>query len=317
MLNKFLPRLFVIAFLAGLLMLPAGGCNMEEEAYEMETDQEFQQAVENAVERFLQDDDPDIILNDLYETFAERYSEEEIESYVMARVNEEADKVNARLEELDQEIAEAAEKAGDLKKQLENEADGETLEKFNEQLQPMYNWIDKLDQKIEEATDPGRIADLKQEKINTYRELVSVIEEKLDSDRLNINNNLETRDLLNYYHEIEALLDKEREIVSAYERVTGDNFISDRVLHDELRKNIIPETEALLDQLKGIKAESEDTENLHRSFLNTWELKLDGYKKMVRAINNDDDDTRSEAEELIEEGANSRQQFRAKLEELL
>ncbi len=315
-LNKVSPLSFLVISLAALVLVVAAGCGTEEEVYEMETDEEFQIAVETAVERFLRDDDPDIIFNDLFETYGERYPEQEIEDYVMGRVNEETEKVNAKLEELEQRATEAAEKANNLREQLENEASDEALEDINEKLQPMYSWIDKLNQKIEDASDPGRIVDLMEEKINTYNELASIIEEKIDSDRLDITNNLEARDLLNYYHDIEALLNKERDIAAAYEGVTGGNFISDQVLHDELSKNIIPETENLLVDLKTVEPESEETEDLHNSFIETWELKLRGYKKMTEAIKNEDDNKRSEAEDLIEDGIRYREQFINKMDDL-
>ncbi len=315
MLNKYPLKSLLIIFLAALL-LAVTGCDIQEEAYEMETDEEFQMAVETAVERFLRDDDPGIIFNDLFEIYAERYPEEEIEEYVMRRVEEETEIINAKLEELEQKIAEAAEETANLKEKLENEADEEALENINEKLQPMYNWIEKLERKIKEASDPGRKVDLMEEKINTYKELTSIIEEKLDSDRPNISNNLETRHLLNYYHDVETLLSKERGIAAAYEGVTGDNFISDQVLHDELRKKIIPETETLLDELKKVTTESEEVEDLHDSFIETWELKLQGFNKMTEAIKNNNDDRRTEAEDLIEAGIRSREQFLNKLEDL-
>jgi len=316
MTNKFPPKKMLIIFLAGLLLIIAAGCDTEEEVYEMETDEEFQVAVDTAVERFLRDDNPETIFNDLFETFSERYSEEEIEEYVRDRVEDETAKINAKLEELEQQIAEAADEVNELKEQLENEASEEALEDINEKLQPMYSWIEKLEQKIEEASDPGRIVDLMEEKINTYNELASIIEDKLDSDRLNINTNMEARDLINYYHDIETLLDKERNIAAAYNEVTGDNFISDQVLHDELRKNIIPETESLLDELKAVTTESEEVEELHDAFIETWELKLQGFKKMTEAIKNDDENIRSEAEGLVEDGIRSREQLLDKMEEL-
>jgi len=315
--NKIPLKYLLIILLAAILLIPAAGCGTEEEVYEMETDEEFQMAVETAIERFLRDDDPEVILNDLYETYGERYSEEEIEAYVTARVEEETETINTRLEELEQKISDAAEKIDELREQLENEASEEALEDINEKLQPMYSWIEKLDQKIEEASDPGRIVDLMEEKINTYNELASIIEEQLDSDRLNFSNNLEARDLLNYQHNIEALLDKDRNIVSAYKGVTGDDFISDHVLRDELRKNIIPETETLLNELRAVPTESEDVENLHDSFIEAWELKLEGFNKMVEAIRNDDNAKRTEAEGLIEEGSDCREQFLDKLNDLV
>ncbi len=317
MIDKFSPRYFLMVLLTLFLLLPAAGCTSEEEVYEMETDEEFQQAVENAVERFLRNDNPETILDDLYETFAERYSEEEIEEYVMEKVNEETEQVNTKLEELEQRVTEAETRANELKEKLENQADEKTLEDINEHLKPLYNWIEKLDTKIEEASDPGRIVELMEEKINTYNELSSIIEDKLDSDRLELNHNLEARDLLNYYHDIENLLEKEKDIVSAYERVSGDNFISEQVLHDELRKTVIPKTETLLDDLKGITTESEDVENLHDTFMQTWELKLEGYEKLAEAIKNNKVNLKADAEELIEEGERYREQFLNKLEELV
>lgn len=317
MLNKLPSRLFIISFLTLLLLSPATGCIMEEETFEMETDQEFQEAVENAVERFLQDDEPAAILNDLYEVYGERYSEEEIEAYVRTRVEEEAEKISGQLKEMEERVIEAENRVNELMEQLK-ERDGENaLENLKENLEPFYNWIEKLDEKIEETADPGRVVDLKEEKINTYNELASIIDDQLGSNRRNINqNSLETRELLNYYHEITALLEKEKDLISAYEGVAGDNFISEQVLHDELRQNVIPASEDLLKDLRRVKPEGEETKTLHDSFIQTWERYLEGFINMARGIRNNEQDKKAEAEQLIEEGTRLREQFLNRMDEL-
>lgn len=317
MLNQLPSRFLIISVLTLLLLSPVTGCFFEEESFEMETDEEFQEAVEYAVERFLQDNEPDPILNDLYEIFGERYPEAEIEAYVMAKVEEEAEKIGSRLEELEERILEAEERANELLEQLKERHGEDALENLKENLGPFYTWIEKLDEKIAETSDPGRVVDLKEEKINTYNELASILEEKLGSNRRNISpNSPEKRDLLNYHHEIKTLLEKEEDLIYAYEGVTGANFISEQVLQDELRENIRPGSEELLAELRNIKPEGEEAKELHDSFIQVWELYVEGFKRLAHGIRNKEEDTKAEAEELIEEGNRLREQFLNKMDEL-
>ncbi len=305
----------VILFVAFLTLI---GCTTEEEAFEMDTDEEFQQALEIAVERFLRNDDPNTIINDLNKLFAERYSEEEIEAYLSARVEEEMAEIETQREELEQRIAEAEKNANELKSRLEDKLDEEAFEKTNENLKPLYDWLEKLDDKIEEASDPGRIVELMEEKINTYNQLSSIITDKLDSQKESSNSsNQEKNDYLEYYHSIEYILEKEEAVLADYERVTGDNYISDQVIHDQLRKSIISEARDLYDQLRRVRVGDSKIENLHETYTKAWDLKRQGFMKLAEAIQINDSVRKADAEDLIEEGSRLREEFHNELERLL
>ena len=311
------PYLIYIMFMIILFGSFFTGCTPEEDVFEMDSDEEFQQALENAVDRFLRNDDLDTITNDLNKLFAERYSEDDIKASLSVKIEREMEIIEARREELEAKVAEAEKKADDLKSNLEEKLDENTLEKEIDNLKPMYVWLEKLDEQIEKAADPGRIVELMEEKINTYNQISAIITDKLEAQRGNSNTSSQDKnDFLEYYHSIGHLLEKEETILADYESVTGENFISDQVVHDQLRKSIIAESRDLYEQARRVRVNDNRIANLHETFTKAWDLKRTGYMRLAEAIQINDNNRKRDAEDLIEQGSRLREEYHNELERL-
>ncbi len=307
----------ILIFLGFLMLLSTAGCNSEDETYDMKTDEEFLEAVDIAVELLLQEQDDDNIYENLYKNFSARYPEHEIRAYVEARVDEEKETFNHLVDQIGQRIAELENQIDDYLIKLENqdqEDDINKAEKIEIQLKPFFDWLDELDDKLENTADHNRIIELMEEKENTYEEMVTILNNQVQSGQSHRNaERLEKRDMLNYYHEIENILEKDNSIFTRFDSVTGEDYISDQVLHDELERYIMPESKLLLEELKKVKVESDEIRQIHYTYKQGWELKIEGFVLLARAIKEEDEIKREQANELIEEGNQLRGQF---LEEL-
>ena len=309
-------KVFVLTMAFFLLSLTAG-CNgdIEEETYNVETDEEFQQSVEQVLERFLREDNEDVIYQELLEEYGERYTEEEIRVYVGALLEEQEEELSAELEAVKEQVDEAQEKVNEFEEELTDETAREELE---EQLKPLNNWLEELEKKIEETTDFYRKVELYEEMENTLLQIAEILENKVTTLEEREGNTEEGAGaFFSYNHEIEELLDHDKEIQEAYNSVTGDNFISEQVLHDELEKNIIPESEDLLDQLGDIDQDTEEIQEVHQKIKEAQSTLLQGYNLWVEAIQEEDQDMVDEAVELVEKGKELRQTFYKELDILL
>lgn len=303
-----------LIFLIPLLLLAATSCNQEEETYDIQTDEEFLEAADKAVERLLRENNKEVVYENLYKAFSNRYSETEIKEYVKIRADEEKEIFSSRANILEQQIEELEKRIDDYWEQLENQDEEAGMEKVEEKIVPLYDWIDKFASEMEETADHYRIIELVEEKKNTLEKVANILEEQLQSENPGFNrDSLQKRDLLNYYYKIEYLLEKGSRISAGYAQVTGENHISDQVLYDELNKKLIPESETLLEELKRVEVENDEIKKLHDNYNQGWKLQLEGFKLLSKALNEKDDDIIKQADELIEEGAFLRKNYLEKL----
>jgi len=149
-----------IPLLVIMLLTFGAGCEKEEESYSIETDEEFQQVVDETLERFFREEDTGAIYEELYEKFSDRYTEEEIYGYIETKVKEEEEELRAQEERLKQSKAELEEQVSDYKDQLEELSDQAAMEEVDEQLEPLTNWIENLEEEMEGTTDPYRSNEL-------------------------------------------------------------------------------------------------------------------------------------------------------------
>lgn len=318
MLNNLSYKLVILIFLGFLLLLSTAGCISEDEIYEMKTDQEFQQAVDQAVELLLREENDEAVYQNLYELFSNRYPENEIKEYVGKRVNEEREIFSHRVEEIEQQISKLEERVNDYLDQLKDEDEDIFTDIKTGSLKPHFDWIEKLDNKMDVTIDHTRIIELMEEKRNTLDELATILDKKLQSEPDSLNReHLEKRDLINYFYEIEDLLEKDHSITARFDSVSGENYISDRVLYDELKNNIIPESESLLEALIKIKVANEEIVKLHQVYKEGWELQLEGFVLLTEALSLEDDEKIDQANQLIKEGTDLRDKFIEDLNEML
>ncbi|MFO7952178.1 MAG: hypothetical protein R6U91_05170 [Bacillota bacterium] len=313
--HKFLPILLV-----PLLLFIFTGCDSENEGettYNVETDEEFQQSVEQILDRYLHENDEEAIYNELYEEFGDRYTEEEIRVHVRALLEEREDELRAELEIIQNQVKEAEEKVSKLEEELEEKADEDTIQELKEELAPLADWVEKLEGKIAETEYFYRKVEILEEMENTLLMIAEIMEDKIKTLQENQANSDEGAGaFLNYHHKIEELIEKDEEIQEAFEGVTGDNFISEQVLHDELKKNIIPKSEDLLDSLEDVDLETEEIRETHQTFEEAYSTLLQGYNLWVEAIQEEDQDMVEEAVELVEEGKTLKQTFLKELDQL-
>jgi len=303
------------------MLFMAAGCQEEpdeENAYNIETDEEFHQAVEHIMDRFLREDDQEAIYNELFEEFGDRYTEDEIRVHVRALLEEQEDQLSAELEIVQGKIEEAEEKIAELDEVLEDKADGDAIQELEEELAPLKEWIEKLDLKIEETEDFYRKMELYEEKENTLLMTAEIMENKIETvEKSEDEEQQGAGAFFNYHHKIEELKEKDQEIQEAYESVTGDNFISEQVLHDELQKNIIPDSEDLLDELEDVELDTDEIRDVHQTFKEARSTLLQAYSLWVEAIQEEEQDMVDEAIQLAEEGETLRETFYKELEQLL
>ncbi len=307
----------MILFILLLIMITAG-CSGEEQSFDITTDEAFHQAVEQSIKQFYKNNDLDIIYNYIDEIYFSRYGEEQVKEYVQARLEEEKELFNSRVNELEQEIKKVEEEIKHNLAALKERSDEETIEKLKTHLEPLYAWIETLDQKLAEDPSPERIIELLEEKKHTLEELVEILKEHEKSEHFHINKEgLEQEELYNYYLDVESILEKDSSITEGYHRVSGENFISDQVLHDELSRNLVPESERLKDKLIRIRIDNDDIAELHNLLEQSWEYRLKGFKLLARSIREKDEELREEAEKAIEEGFRFKESYLQELNNIL
>ncbi len=313
-------RLLIIILVAVLLISGAGCNNEEEKVYDIDTDEEFKQAVEASIERFFREENSDAIYNELYEEFSERYDEEEIHAYVSAIVEEEQELLHSQKDDLQQKINELEEQVDDYEEQLDELANTDTKQQMSEQTKPLVDWIDDLNKKIDETHDLFRKIELMEEMENTLKELSIMLEEKIDTiedSDIEEPDEETSGDFFSYYEDINQIVEKDRDITEAYNSVSGDNFISKTVLHDELNENVIPKTEDLVSQLSRINPGTEEIEELHRRYEDGWDKKLQGFNLWVEAIKEENQNKVDDAVKLVERGEVLKEEFLEDLEQLV
>jgi len=313
-------RLLLIILVAVLLISGAGCNNEEEKVYDIDTDEEFQQAAKANIERFFREENSDAIYNELYEEFSERYDEEEIYAYVSAMVEEEKELLRSQEDDLQQNINELEEQIDDYEEQLDQLANADTMQQMSEQTKPLVDWVDDLNEKINETHDLFRKIELMEELENTLKELSIMLEEKIDTledSDIEEPDEETSGDFFSYYEDIYRIVEKDRDITEAYESVSGDNFISKTVLHDELTENVIPDTEDLVSQLSRINPRTEEVEELHQRYKDGWDKQLQGFNLWVEAIKEENQNKVDEAVELVEKGEVLKEEFLEELDQLV
>ncbi|MGM0653071.1 MAG: hypothetical protein ACQES4_09885 [Bacillota bacterium] len=125
----------------------------------------------------------------------------------------------------------------------------------------------------------------------------------------------EVEKFIDYYQSIEPLEEKETAIIEGYSSVTGENFTNDEVLYNELVEEILPNAENLLDTLKDIQPADQKLQQLHEQFIEGWEAQVEGFKIMVEALDENDEQKMDRANRTLEGGSQKLEQFNRSLQQ--
>jgi hypothetical protein len=111
------------------------------------------------------------------------------------------------------------------------------------------------------------------------------------------------RDLAVYVNrDIYGIADLENQALKRYAGLTGDNYISDRVLRDSLDTEIIPEYKHFVDLAGHIEPRSEPVQKLHALYCEAAALRLRGFRTVLLAIDTGDPDMVRQANRLLDQG---------------
>ncbi len=204
--------------------------------------------------------------------------------------------------------------ADDYLSELEKLVDLSTLEELGENLNYYVNRIDDLDRELEEETDAHEMMDILEEMELNLKEMVFMIKETLESFKELNDEEAIKEDLISYYELVEYLGEKEYQIATSFSNVTGQNYTSDESFHQELKNNMLPETEGLLNELKNIRPKTKEVNELHAIFIEGWELQQQAFLVYKEALEEQNEDKILEGNYLLEKGSSMLDTFAKRLE---
>jgi hypothetical protein len=123
-------------------------------------------------------------------------------------------------------------------------------------------------------------------------------------------------EILTYVNEDTAdAKELEGKAISAYESVSGENYSDDQTMYDALLNDVIPTYTEFIKELESVSIEEEELKEIHEIYIEGANLQLQGFNKIVEALEAQDASIIDEANEILADGRNSIQDYQAKLEE--
>ena len=103
------------------------------------------------------------------------------------------------------------------------------------------------------------------------------------------------QELGEYLEELEALRDMEQSAVSAYQAVSGPNFIDDKTLYTALDRETLPTYRDFANRLLHIQPQNTALSNLHATYVEAVRLQLRGFQLTFQYILDEDTELKREA----------------------
>lgn len=294
--NKTVQALLITLMVFSMIFVVAG-CNGEEE-YQIETDQEFQEEVDNAVESAYRGETTEsTIIEELTEEYSDRYSEDEIREYVGEQMDQEENEIFNTLDEIEARVDELENKGIQNIDKLEEVADVSTMEEVEAKISNLEEEIVTIDGKLQQTEDLYQMIELLEEMEEIMEEMVKVTEEALQE----YNNEWVAKDLESYYQEIEPLSEKELAVLINVDQYINNDYsdIDDEIFYDELVDTLLPATEFLLEELKKEEPHTEEVQQLHQLLLKGWSTVEEAFLVYLDSMEEKDN---QHAQKLFEQG---------------
>ncbi len=258
----------------------------EEEDYHIETDQEFQQAIDEIVKQAFRGEDFDAALDQLLEDYSGRYSEKEAEDYLLSKIEEEESKLLSRINAVEQRTYELEALSDQYFDELERVADAATAQEVEQKIDIFIARVEELETKIEQTENTYEMVEMLEEMEQVLEEMVSLLENALETAGAAPLDQVEDHarvkeDLENYLAVIDPLFQLEDKIVQDYASVRGAD---DETFQLMLEENVIPESRELLEKLNSVRPETEAVSQLHSMFIEGWELQRDAFLILEEAL---------------------------------
>jgi len=124
-------------------------------------------------------------------------------------------------------------------------------------------------------------------------------------------------DLLNYLNkEMKEAGKLEDAAVSAYERVSGDNYVDDQTMYDTLNKDVIPNYNQLLKELDSAKIETNELKKIHKIYVEGAGIQYNAFLKIKQALEEQDPGMIQEANDMLADASKHIQDYSDKLHKL-
>lgn len=123
-------------------------------------------------------------------------------------------------------------------------------------------------------------------------------------------------DLLSYYDKIKKISDLEKEATTAYSNVSGDNYKDDTTSYNALVNVVIPKYQAFIQQLINISPTTQEVINIHRLFVEGFNLQLQAMELFKTALDQKDKELINKGNQAMSLAKQKLQEFKIKREEL-
>jgi hypothetical protein len=125
------------------------------------------------------------------------------------------------------------------------------------------------------------------------------------------------KDLVNYINQdIMGVVEVEQAALARYSAVSGENYVSDQVLYNTLKREVIPTFSEFVDVLQRIEPETDVVKQLHAKYVNGATYRLRGFQTIMGGIYSQDAQVIRAANGLLNEGALETEQWRMELHQL-
>ncbi len=126
-------------------------------------------------------------------------------------------------------------------------------------------------------------------------------------------------DLLDYINkQLPKVADNESEAVELYESVSGDNYTDDERMYSVIKNDVVPIYKKFIDGLKSISSEikTEEVQKVHQQYIEAASLQYDGFLLILFAIETQDPNQITKANEKLNKGTDLLDEYNSDLEKL-
>ena len=123
-------------------------------------------------------------------------------------------------------------------------------------------------------------------------------------------------DIKNYSNQLKYITDQEDNALKRWNSVSGANFINDGYMHNALDSYIITTYGNFVDNLKALKLQTKEVQELNSIYIQAAEKQLDGFNMMKASLEKHDKDMMNNAYKLLQEGRESEKVWASKFQAL-
>ncbi len=123
------------------------------------------------------------------------------------------------------------------------------------------------------------------------------------------------QDLLNYINvEMPKVATLESEAITAYESISGENYQNDSIMYFTMAETVVPKYQEFYTTLESIKPATAEVASLHKEYVHAAADQLDAFRLIIEAIEKQDPQIITRANEDLAEGRALLKMWRADLD---